>query len=210
MSLFRPGLHRWTRIAVIVGVVALASFALQREISAQSDNPPSELQSRTETSPIFTTAHRSIGAAIEEFFNYRPQPVQPIQFPHNVHIKNGLQCVMCHAGVNEGPDARIPSVKFCMTCHRVIAKDKPEIKKLTAYYDKGQDVPWQRVYGFLPAAHVFFNHAPHIRAGVACSKCHGDLSKQTVAVRSVNLTMGYCVDCHVQHKVSTDCVTCHY
>jgi len=205
---FRRGLYRWLRIAVIVGAVGLICFAVQREISAQ--NGPFPQAQDESTSPVFTTAHRTIGEAVAEFFDYRPQPAQPIQFPHKIHIANGLQCVMCHAGVDQGPDARIPSVKFCMTCHRVIAKDNPEIKKLAAYYNKGQDVPWQRVYGFVPEAHVFFNHAPHIRAGIQCSQCHGDMSKQTVAVRSVNLTMGYCVQCHQEHKASVDCVTCHY
>ena len=203
----RRGFYRWVRIAVIVGAAALACFVVQRQLSAEN-GPFSDIQDSG--SPVFTPAHRSIGGAVEDFFDYRPQPTQPIQFPHKIHIANGLQCVICHAGVNQGPDARIPSVKFCMTCHRVIAKDKPEIKKLTAYFNAGQDVPWQRVYGFNLESHVLFNHAPHIRAGVQCAQCHGDLSKQTTAVRSVNLTMGFCVECHQQHKAPTDCVTCHY
>jgi hypothetical protein len=185
----------------------VACFAVQRELSAEN-GPFSDIPDTG--SPVFTPAHRTIGDAVAEFFDYRPQPTQPIQFPHKTHIAKGLQCVMCHAGVDQGPDARIPSVKFCMTCHRVIAVNTPEIKKLTAYFNKGQDVPWQRVYGFVPEAHVFFNHAPHIRAGVQCSECHGDMSKQTVAVRSVNLTMGFCVQCHEQRGAPVDCVTCHY
>ena len=203
----RRGFYRWIRIAVIVGAVALACFAVQRELSAEN-GPFPDIQDNG--SAVFSPAHRSIGAAVADFFDYRRQPTQPIQFPHSTHLSKGLQCVMCHAGVDQGPDARIPSVKFCMTCHRVIAVNKQEIKKLTAYFNKGQDVPWQRVYGFVPEAHVFFNHAPHIRAGVQCSQCHGDMSKQTVAVRSVNLTMGYCVQCHQQHGAPLDCTTCHY
>lgn len=97
-----------------------------------------------------------------------------------------------------------------MTCHIAIDADHPEIKKIAAYQAKGQNIPWERVYGFQQTAHVKFNHAPHIRAGVDCSTCHGDMTKQTVAVRAVNLNMGYCINCHVQHKVSIDCVTCHY
>ncbi len=38
-----------------------------------------------------------------------------------------------------------------------------------------------------------FNHAPHIRANVECSTCHGDIAHQTVAQRNVNLDMGDCV-----------------
>jgi hypothetical protein len=97
-----------------------------------------------------------------------------------------------------------------MACHLVIAADKPEIKKLTAIVQSGQDVPWQRVYDYSASAHVRFNHAPHIRAEVDCKNCHGDLAQQTVAVKSVNLTMGYCISCHQERKASVDCQTCHY
>jgi Cytochrome c7 and related cytochrome c len=159
---------------------------------------------------VFTTEHRTVFAAIREYFGILPTPVQPIAFTHKVHLANGLQCVNCHTGVDQGPDARIPSVNFCMTCHRVIATNNPEIKKVAAYYARGEDIPWERVYGFEPSAHVMFNHAPHIRAGVDCKTCHGDMTTQTVAVRKVNLTMGFCIQCHKQHNASIDCVTCHY
>jgi Cytochrome c7 and related cytochrome c len=97
-----------------------------------------------------------------------------------------------------------------MACHLVIAKDKPEIKKMAAIVARGEDLAWARVYDYSSSAHVRFNHAPHIRAGVACSKCHGDVAQQTVAVRAVNLNMRYCVTCHQQRNVSVDCLTCHF
>ena len=62
----------------------------------------------------------------------------------------------------------------------------------------------------LESAHVRFNHAPHIRAGVDCASCHGDLTKQTTAERKIDLNMGFCLNCHTQKKVSIDCETCHY
>jgi hypothetical protein len=152
-----------------------------------------------------------VRAAISDFLNRHPaQPVQPIAFPHKVHLARGLQCEACHTGVDQGPDAAIPSVKFCMSCHLVIAKDRPEIKKVAAYQARGEDIPWVRVYDYSASAHVRFNHAPHIRAGVACSNCHGDMLQQTTAVRAVDLNMGYCLSCHTQRKASIDCTTCHY
>ena len=123
---------------------------------------------------------------------------------------SSLECTSCHEGVTQGPDAGIPSVSFCMACHQAIAVDNPEIKKLTAYADKGQDVPWQRVYWFYPERHVRFWHSPHINAGVNCKECHGDLSQQTVAVRSKDLNMNFCLSCHRAKGVSVDCTTCHY
>ena len=106
---------------------------------------------------------------------------------------------------------RFPAtVKDCMVCHQAIATDKPEIMKVAAYEMRGEEIPWQRVYGWTDEAHVRFNHAPHIRAEVQCSTCHGDIPQMTVARRVVDHTMGFCVSCHQERKVSNDCVTCHY
>ena len=92
----------------------------------------------------------------------------------------------------------------------MIATDRPEIKKIAAYKARGEEIPWVRVYNYSESAHVQFNHAPHIRAGVNCATCHGDMTKQTTAERKVNLNMGFCINCHTQKKVSIDCETCHY
>jgi len=50
-----------------------------------------------------------------------------------------------------------------MICHSQIAIDRPLIKLVTDYSDKGIEIPWQRVYGFTRESHVRFNHAPHVR-----------------------------------------------
>jgi len=159
---------------------------------------------------IFTPAHPSLRAAFADFFNLRPDPVQPIAYTHRVHLANGLTCEVCHTAAAQGPQAGIPSVKFCMACHLVIAADKPEIQKMAAYLARGEEIPWARVYDYSPAAHVRFDHAPHIRAGVACASCHGDMAQQTVAERVVDLNMGYCIACHQERKASLDCLTCHF
>jgi hypothetical protein len=198
----------WARIAGVISIVSLAAWlAVGRSSTAQAPTPGAL---SVEDTGVYTTAHNSVSAAVREFFGIRSTPVQPIAFTHKVHLANGLQCVYCHTGVDQGPDATIPSTNFCMTCHAAIDTNNPEIQKIAAYQARDENIPWQRVYGFEQSAHVKFNHAPHIRAGVDCSTCHGDMTKQTVAVQAVKLDMGYCVTCHVQKKVSIDCVTCHY
>ena len=176
--------------------------------SSPAGQKPTNGQS-TGNASVFTPAHRSLREAVRDFFDVYSTPVQPIAFNHQIHLAKGMKCTACHSGVTQGPDAGVPSVTFCMACHQVIASNKPEIKKLAAYAAKGQDVPWQRVYSFYPSAHVRFWHAPHIRAGVDCSACHGDMSQQTVAVRAKNLTMNFCLNCHRQQAASVDCTTCH-
>ena len=167
--------------------------------------PPS-----VDAAKVFTPAHQSTGEAARAFFGMRPVAVQPIPFPHKTHIAKKAECVDCHESVEKGPIAGIPSVKTCMICHSQIATDKPLIKQVTGYADKGIEIPWQRVYGFTREAHVRFNHAPHIRASVECATCHGDVANQTVAERVVDHNMGFCVNCHKAKNASNDCLTCHY
>ncbi|MCC7007982.1 MAG: cytochrome c3 family protein [Acidobacteria bacterium] len=163
-----------------------------------------------ERSGVFTTARPSVMAAVREHFDLRAEPVQPVEFPHNIHIEKGLKCTdFCHATVTKGPRAGLPSVKTCMMCHAALATDKPRIQQITAAAARGEDLAWQRVYGFVPQQHVRYQHAPHIRAGIDCTKCHGDVANQTVARRNVNHTMGFCVTCHRENNAPDDCLTCH-
>jgi len=200
------GWQKWL-LMVLAGSSVWALVTIASRSQAAGTSAPSQFVS----SGVFTSAHPSAETAFRDFLDIHPKhPVQPIAYTHAVHLANGLQCEFCHVGVDQGPDARIPGVAVCMTCHIAIAADKPEIKKIAAYQARGEDIPWVRVYNYSQSAHVKFNHAPHIRAGVNCASCHGDMTKQTTAERKVNLNMGYCVACHKQKQVSVDCATCHF
>ena len=112
--------------------------------------------------------------------------------------------------MERGPRAGLPSINTCMICHSQIATDRPLIQQLAAMQEKGVDLAWQRVYDYPREAHVRFDHAPHIRARVECSTCHGNQAQQQVAVRAVNMDMAFCVNCHREKQASNDCLTCHY
>lgn len=207
---------RWARLTpvlLIFGLAILGTFQIAR--TAEDKGGASTSGAPTSAplagiSPIFTPAHPTFLGAVKEFVLWQSTPVQPIAFNHKAHIQHGLQCTNCHAAAAQGPDAGIPSVTFCMACHQVIAADHPEIKKLAAYAAKGQEPPWQRVFWFYDSVHVKFWHAPHIRAGVTCEQCHGDVSQETVAVKTKDLNMKFCLSCHNAKGVSVDCTTCHY
>ena len=183
------------RIMLTVGVCVLAAACRSRP-AVSSD--------------VYTPAHATVGEAVRAFLNLRPAATQPIPFPHKIHIEKQAMCTDCHETVERGPVAGIPSVKTCMICHSQIATDRPLIKQVTSYSDKGVEIPWQRVYGFTREAHVRLNHAPHIRASVDCAACHGDVAKQSVAERVVDHNMGFCVKCHEQKNAPNECLTCHY
>ncbi len=211
--------YRWPVILVVIAALVTlagilwADIAKSREATILHHTASVQIpidSVRATSSSVFTAAHASFYDAVREFLGWQSTPVQPIAFNHRIHLQKGLQCTTCHTGVTQGPDAGIPSTNFCMVCHQVIAAQKPEIKKLAAYAAKGQDVPWQRVYWFYPDRHVRFWHSPHIRAGLGCEQCHGNVAQQTVAVRSKDLTMNFCLNCHVAKGVSIECITCHF
>jgi len=135
---------------------------------------------------------------------------QPVAFPHNTHVRMGLDCIDCHIGADTRAAAGIPSVAKCMLCHAKLGRNKPEVKKVIDYANRKIEIPWQRIYFFDTSAHVNFKHAPHYQAGIACAICHGDMAKAAVAEKAVNHNMGTCLACHRRNNASEDCAACHY
>ena len=135
---------------------------------------------------------------------------QPIPFPHNRHVSLGLECLDCHSTADTRAAAGMPSVRRCMLCHEKLATDKPGVKKVRDYAARKLEIPWVRVYSFSPSALVQFRHAPHYRAKIDCTTCHGEVAKGTLAEAVVTHNMGTCLTCHRQRKATEDCVACHY
>jgi hypothetical protein len=139
-----------------------------------------------------------------------PQSVapQPVAFSHRVHAgKVGLPCHFCHIGAAKGDDATIPSVDFCMTCHRTIKTDSPEVAKLRVAAEKGNAITWVPVYRV--PDFVFFGHAPHVKAGLHCAECHGPVETRDVLQQEVSTSMNFCRDCHRNRGAPMECVACH-
>lgn len=198
------------RLALILGTLAFLGSVGCRVLD-RSAPPPAVQLLPGQTDAVFTTARPTFAAALAEFFDRRPEPEQPFDFPHNIHAEKQIACTeYCHESVSTGPEAGLPSVLQCLACHRNVAVDRPRIRQITGMYERGEDFMWQRVYGYQPSAHVKFNHAPHIRANVECTTCHGDIAAGTVAKRNVDLDMGFCVNCHNERQASIDCLTCHF
>src|SRR5262245_26370109 len=122
-------------------------------------------------------------------------PIQPINYSHKIHAgKLGMNCLYCHTGAARSPIANIPAVSTCMGCHKMVKTDRPEIQRLTGYFERGEQVPWVEVYR-LPD-HVKFNHKRHVKAGVQCTECHGKVMEMDVVYPAVSLRMGWCLECH--------------
>jgi len=200
-------------VALVAAVSILAGCVQQPNVAGYSSPATDPYAAKRWSSPTFTTAHASFGDAAKHFLSIKPKAQQPIDFPHKIHTINevGIECDTCHKGVKTGARAGIPSINTCMFCHEDVGDPgDPRIQALRDHAKRGEDMQWQRVYGFLEESHVRFNHAPHIRAGVECTTCHGDLTTMTVAERTVDHTMRFCISCHQQKGASNDCLTCHY
>lgn len=137
-----------------------------------------------------------------------PAPEQPVAFPHTVHAGSlQLPCTFCHEYVERSRFATAPPVERCMGCHRSIATDHAEIRKLTRYYEEKKPIEWNRVYAV--PDFIYFSHERHLKAGFECSACHGNVAAMTRVRRVSNVVMGWCVSCHKVNDGPWDCTTCH-
>lgn len=122
-------------------------------------------------------------------------PVQPVPFSHRLHVTElRLDCRYCHAGVEASPVAPLPATATCMNCHRLVGQDLATLEPLRASATDDRPLPWVRVHA-LPD-YAYFDHRAHLRAGVGCSSCHGDVASMDTVLQVEPLSMGWCLDCH--------------
>lgn len=154
---------------------------------------------------------------------------QPIEFPHKTHLDLKLPCTGCHQRAEKDLVAGRPPTALCIGCHMGGDAKSEEIKKIRAFAEKGQEIPWRRVWRLPP--HVFFPHRAHVvGAKIICQTCHGPMETLTKppAAPLNTLSMNDCIACHESrekaaaaaaktaqtHTIAarsllTDCNTCH-
>jgi len=133
---------------------------------------------------------------------------QPIAYSHYKHVtENDIPCDYCHVYADKSKHAIIPPLSTCMDCHEGDDSDSPELKKLLKYWNDKTPVPWKQIH-ILPK-HVYFTHKRHVKAGIDCVDCHGEVRMMDTPRQVSTLTMGWCVKCHDLHGASIDCYECH-
>jgi hypothetical protein len=191
---------RRNRLAVggVALVAALSIAALQRP----ADTPPASPSFRA---PVITDT-----AGL-------PGPRQPIFFRHDIHAgQDQIPCAYCHSTVTVSSEPGIPSVQTCLGCHSVIQgstdSHRAEIQKVLAVLSDQKAPEWARVHA-LPSF-VRFPHQRHVKVlgatAAGCANCHGDVATMAQVSRVETLRMGWCINCHVERKVTRDCTVCHY
>ncbi len=159
---------------------------------------------------------------------------QPVLFSHDTHLKNGLECTVCHYLRPDGSFSGIPTTEECTICHKVLlGKSLEEKEYFDVYISGNKDVAWLK-YQKQPD-NVFFSHAAHALQACnicheyseqeLCTKCHINIvkSKNPAQVKENRLTsyttdtmkMWACEECHANpnHLDATSssnaCFVCH-
>ena len=124
---------------------------------------------------------------------YRPE--QPVPYSHALHVGDlGLDCRYCHSSVEQSPVAAIPPTKVCMNCHEAVQRDSEKLAPIRESMASGRSMRWVRVHN-LPD-YAYFDHSVHLRAGVGCVSCHGQIDQMEVVTQVEPLSMSWCLDCH--------------
>ncbi len=225
--------HSLLRFCLFVGITVLAPQALSvSDAFGQDSQANSSAQgSSSNADPSYKAVGIRTGtwndgkaalwdiALTDQFFWFGPgerrdgyRPEQPIHFSHVLHVqKNKMDCQYCHWSVSKAAYAAIPETETCMGCHKLVAgvteQGKKDIEYLKEMYEAGKPIPWRKVH--VTPDHVKFNHKRHVKAGISCASCHGQVPEMEVVERVSSMKMGWCITCHREKGASIDCVTCH-
>ena len=120
---------------------------------------------------------------------------QPMPFSHQIHAGAlKLDCRFCHNSVERAPHAGIPPTRTCVGCHSDVWMQSNVFEPVRASLANDKPIPWRRVT-ILPDF-VFFNHSVHVKRGVECATCHGDVAQMPRVYQAKPLTMQWCLSCH--------------
>jgi hypothetical protein len=120
---------------------------------------------------------------------------QPVPFSHKHHVDGlGIDCRYCHTSVEEQAYAGMPPTKTCMTCHSQIWLDAPTLEPVRESYRTGRSIEWNRVHDLPDFA--YFNHSIHVKKGVGCVTCHGQVEQMPLMWKEKSLQMEWCLECH--------------
>ena len=155
--------------------------------------------------PLYLAAAAGVGSLVvpafiwyyfsPEYTDVGYQPTQPVPFSHALHAGElEMDCRYCHAQVEVAAVASVPPSKVCMNCHSLVLRDSPKLAALRDSIDNDTPMQWVRVHQV--PQYAYFNHGVHVRAGVGCQSCHGDIRRMEVVTQKKSLSMSWCLECH--------------
>lgn len=148
-----------------------------------------------------------------------PGPVQPVFYRHDVHAgEYQMDCRYCHFAAEISTSPGLPTMSTCMGCHIIAGAGNPEVQKLRDHWNGRRPIEWVEVHVLPPF--VRFPHHRHVNSEQGsfgelaptekCVECHGPIQEMPQVYQFASLKMGWCVTCHEEQDVTTDCTACHY
>jgi len=120
---------------------------------------------------------------------------QPVPFSHKHHVAGlGIDCRYCHTSVEQSSFAGIPPTSTCMTCHSQVWNTSPMLAPVRESFQTNTPLRWNRVNAIPQFA--YFNHSIHIRMGIGCATCHGQVDQMPLMRKENTLYMAWCLSCH--------------
>jgi len=144
-------------------------------------------------------------------------------------VPSASVCMNCHRFVTAPMiDVRAEERRADAEGRKPALVVSPELRKLYDAVGFGADlrldptiepraIEWVRVHRV--PDFVYFDHRPHVAAGIDCRRCHGAVEMMERVEQQESLSMGWCLSCHrTEHQqvdgrpmsASTDCSACHY
>ena len=170
---------------------------------------------------LLSSAYFTYGYLMQIGIDQGYAPIQPIHYSHKIHAgANQIECKYCHSSARVSKHSGIPSLNVCMNCHTYVNEGKSEagtqeINKIyeaigfdpnSKTYIPGYDqkpVEWVRIHNLPDLA--YFNHAQHVNVGgLECQTCHGPVEEMEEVYQYSKLTMGWCINCHLETEVDTE------
>ena len=160
----------------------------------------------------FTLLAAALGFAAGRFLlRPRVRVAQPAAFNHRLHVtKARLGCENCHAYVNSGQHAGLPTLATCGECHDDPKVESAEERNVVELALKTPEAQFRKLFR-LPD-HVYYSHQRHVKlGGLLCANCHGAIAEATAppAMPLVRIDMSFCLACHLKRGISTACTHCH-
>ncbi|MFV2007584.1 MAG: cytochrome c3 family protein [Longimicrobiales bacterium] len=160
---------------------------------------------------LFLAAVFVVALALLLLARRQPPVPQPIAFNHKKHTEElQLSCNFCHKYFNTSAHSGLPDAQTCALCHSVALGESPEAAKLTELLVQGEPLQFNKLFR-LPD-YVFYTHRRHVTVGgLECAECHAGIAGTEVPPERplIKVTMAFCVDCHEEREVTTDCNACH-
>jgi hypothetical protein len=129
------------------------------------------------------------------------RPTQPVPYSHKLHAGDlGIDCRYCHFAIERSSTANVPPTSVCMNCHKLVKPESEKLAVVRASFTTKTPIQWVRVHNL--AGYVYFNHSAHLRAGVGCLSCHGNVAQMEEVTQAQPLSMSWCLDCHRKPEAS--------